>query len=69
MLTVTCEPSVSETNQAAQNETAAPSDMEISKRVMRIRSRWSVSERIRRRREAEERFGDLMIKLLGAEAA
>lgn len=69
MLTITCEPSVSETTNAAQNETVLPSDMEISRRVMQIRSQWSVSERIRRRREAEQRFGDLMVKLMGAEAA
>ncbi len=67
MLTVTCEPAVSETNQAAQNETL-PSDLEISRRVLRIRSRWSESERIQRRLEAEERFADLMCKLVGSAA-
>ena len=68
MLTVTCEPTVSETNQAAQIETL-PSDLEISRRVSRIRSQWSVGERIRRRREAEQRFADLMDKLVGNDAA
>lgn len=68
MLTVTCEPSVSETNRSTQNETL-PSDAEISRRVLRIRSRWSVSERIRRRHEAEQRFVDLMDALISAEAA
>jgi hypothetical protein len=66
MLTATCEQAVSETTQVAQNETI-PSDLEISRRVMRIRSRWSVGERIRRRRDAEQRFVDLMTAL--AEAA
>ena len=59
MVTMICEPSVSELNQSTQNETL-PSDLEISRRVLRIRSRWSVSERIRRRHEAEQRFADLM---------
>lgn len=68
MLTVTCEPTVSETTHTAQNETL-PSDLEISRRVLRIRSRWSVGERIRRRRTAEQRFADLMDKLDGIEAA
>lgn len=67
MLTVTREPAVSETNQTAQNETL-PSDLEISRRVLRIRSRWSESERIQRRLDAEERFADLMCKLVGSAA-
>jgi hypothetical protein len=67
MLTATCEPIVSETTPSAQNET--PSDFEISRRVLRIRSGWSVGERVRRRRAAEQRFADLMDKLVGIEAA
>ncbi len=67
MLTVTREPAVSETNQTAQNETL-PSDLEISRRVLRIRSRWSESERIQRRLDAEVRFADLMCKLVGSAA-
>lgn len=67
MLTVTCEPSVSETNRAAQIETL-PSDVEISRRVLQIRSKWTVSERVRRRREAEERFTDLLDSLMGPAA-
>ena len=51
-----------------QNETFL-SDAEISRRVMRIRSGWSVGEKVRRRREAEERFADLMGKLVGDTAA
>ncbi len=66
MLT-TCAPNISETTVAAQNETL-PSDIEISRRVLRIRSRWSVGERIRRRREAEQRFVDLMSALAGEAA-
>jgi hypothetical protein len=68
MLTVTCEPEVFETNAPAQNEIAV-SDCEISRRVMRIRSGWSVAERVRRRREADRRFDELIETLLGAEAA
>lgn len=62
MLTVTSDPCVSEPNHASQNETA-PSDLEISRRVMEIRAGWSLSERVRRRREAETRFADLMASL------
>ncbi|MFK8113460.1 MAG: hypothetical protein AB8B91_14745 [Rubripirellula sp.] len=61
MLTVT-EPTVATTTQAAQIETL-PSDAEISRRVLRIRSQWSVSERLQRKRDADERFADLMCKL------
>ena len=67
MLTVTREPSVSETTSAAQIETL-PSDLEISRRVLQIRSKWSVSERVRRRREAEQRFNDLIDTLMGPAA-
>ena len=67
MLTVTCEPNVAKMTEAAQIETL-PSDVEISRRVLRIRSRWSISERIRRRQEAELRFADLMCAL-GVDAA
>ena len=68
MLTLTNQNNVSERTSVAQNETL-PSDAEISRRVMRIRSGWSVGERVRRRREAEERFADLMDKLVGDTAA
>jgi len=50
---------VSMISTASQNETA-PSDAEITRRVMRIRSSWSVAERLRRRREADDRFADLL---------
>ena len=62
MTTKTCAPCVSKSPRVAQNETL-PSDAEISRRVLRIRSRWSVGERLRRRREAEQRFVDLMTVL------
>ena len=52
---------------AAQNETL-PTDLEISRRVLRIRSRWTIGERVRRRREAEQRFIDLMDALAGEAA-
>ena len=68
MVTMICQPDVSETTRSTQNETL-PSDLEISRRVLRIRSRWSVSERIRRRHEAEQRFADLMEKLIGNDGA
>ena len=66
MLTIT-EPSVAKETKAAQIETL-PSDLEISRRVLRIRSCWSVSERVQRRHDAEQRFIDLMCRL-GVEAA
>ena len=66
MLTITCEPKVTD-NAVTQNEILL-SDLEISRRVLQIRSNWSVSERLRRRREAEQRFADLMNKL-GSQAA
>lgn len=65
MLTAICEQAVSESNAVAQNETL-PSDIEISRRVMQIRSGWTVAERIRRRRDAERRFVDLMTALTEA---
>ena len=68
MLTLTNKKSVSDRISVTQNETL-PSDAEISRRVMRIRSGWSVGEKVRRRREAEERFADLMGKLVGDTAA
>ena len=67
MLTVTCEPAEVELKQTVQNETA-PSDMEIMQRVRQIKSKWTASECVRRRREAENRFIDLMCQL-GVEAA
>ena len=68
MLTATCEPNVSTVCESAQNETL-PSDREISRRVLRIRSRWSPSERVRRRKMAEDRFVDLLSALVGLDAA
>jgi hypothetical protein len=46
-----------------------PSDAEISRRVLNIRSNWSVQERIARRREADNRFADLMCALIDADTA
>lgn len=59
MLMTPCAQAVSKPPVPSQIETV-PSDVEISRRVLRIRSRWSVGERMRRRREAEDRFADLM---------
>ena len=67
MMTATCAPAVSESIRAAQIETG-PSDLEISRRVLQIRSKWTVSERMRRRQEAEQRFVDLVDSLMGPAA-
>ena len=67
MLT-TCEPNIFEAPASDQNEITV-SDREISNRVLKIRSGWSVAERIRRRREAERRFDELIDTLMGAHAA
>jgi hypothetical protein len=53
---------VSESRNLNQNETIV-SDAEISARVLRIRSGWSVNERMERRREAERRFANLIESL------
>ena len=50
---------VSMISAASQNETA-PSDAEITRRVMKIRSSWSVAERLRRRREADDRSAQFL---------
>ena len=68
MLTVTCEPEVTEEVVTTENEIAV-SDCEISRRVLRIRSGWSLAERIRRRREADRRFDELIEALFSVEAA
>ncbi len=63
MLTATLPtPSVSESRHSNQNETFV-SDADISERVLRIRSGWSVKERMERRREAERRFANLVESL------
>jgi len=46
-----------------------PSDAEISRRVLSIRSNWSVQERIARRREADNRFANLLCALIDADTA
>ncbi|QDT02816.1 hypothetical protein K227x_11940 [Rubripirellula lacrimiformis] len=68
MLTITCEPTVSENTTTAQIETL-PSDAEISRRVLQIRSSWSLSERVERRHEADRRFETLIEQLSICEAA
>ena len=67
MLTATCEPARVDLTPETQNETL-PSDFEIMRRVRNIKSGWSATECIRRRREAENRFVDLLCRL-GMEAA
>ena len=67
MLTATCVPAEVELTQSTQNETT-PSDLEIMRRVLQIKSKWTATECIRRRREAENRLTDLLCQL-GVEAA
>ena len=52
-------------NRSTQNETTV-SDEEISRRLLAIRSSWSVAERMERRREADRRFAELLNKLTAA---
>lgn len=59
---------VSEAMIVTQMETL-PSDAEISRRVLNIRSKWSAQERVARRREADNRFADLMCALIDADTA
>ncbi len=59
MLTTTTYSVVSEVPALTQNENL-PSDLEVSRRVLEIRSGWTLSERVRRRREADRRFADLL---------
>ncbi|MDA8744729.1 hypothetical protein N9N28_08860 [Rubripirellula amarantea] len=68
MLTATFETNVAECTTVAQNETL-PTDAEISRRVLAIRSGWTVGERVRRKREANERFVELLDALALSEAA
>ncbi|WP_442510099.1 hypothetical protein SH528x_001705 [Novipirellula sp. SH528] len=68
MLTVTRPETVSKATTPAQNEIRL-SDTEISRRVVAIRSGWSIAERVRRRREADKRFLDLIDALSACEAA
>jgi len=67
MLTATYEPKEIELTQETQNETL-PSDLEILRRVTQIKSEWTPTECIRRRREAKNRFAELMSKLDGEAA-
>ena len=68
MLTIAHNETQTADNNQAQIETAV-SDVEISRRVLEIRAGWSVSERVRRRQEAERRFSNLLDALNAAEAA
>ncbi|GAA4471593.1 MULTISPECIES: hypothetical protein [Novipirellula] len=68
MLTATRPETVSNSTQSTQNEIRL-SDAEISRRVVAIRSGWSIAERVRRRREADKRFLDLIDALSACEAA
>lgn len=68
MLTLTAESAVAQMTTTAQSETL-PSDAEIMRRVHAIRSNWTISEKLQRRRAAEERFENLLDTLCLAEAA
>lgn len=56
---------VASANRLKQDETFV-SDEEISRRLLSIRSGWTVAERIERRREAERRFSELLNVLTAA---
>ncbi len=62
------ESEVSSWEQVAQNESPL-TDLEVSQRVLHIRSGWSVKERLERRREAERRFAELIDALASATTA
>jgi len=62
MLTIVPAENISQPTAESQNENL-PSDIEIWRRVREIRAGWSVTERVRRRREAEHRFADLLDSL------
>lgn len=62
MLTATCESTCINETRTNQIETL-PSDLEIMRRVRKIKSSWTPGECVRRRREAERRFADLLQKL------
>ncbi|KAA1259947.1 hypothetical protein LF1_24850 [Rubripirellula obstinata] len=68
MLTYATESTVAQMTTDTQNETL-PSDVEIMRRVNAIRSNWTMSEKLQRRRAAEERFENLIDALCLAEAA
>ncbi|MCM2371498.1 hypothetical protein [Aporhodopirellula aestuarii] len=57
--TATATEYVSQAAESAQNETPL-TDVEILRRVRRIQSGWSVSERMDRRMEANRRFASLL---------
>lgn len=60
MLTIAAHRSeVSSWENHAQNEIPL-TDAEVSRRVLNIRSGWSVQERVERRHEAERRFAELI---------
>lgn len=85
MLTLTCHPSVSNQGRVSNQDRVSkqdsvtadarlaaaslPSDAEITRRVLEIRSHWSLAERVERRQEADNRFADLLDKLCVVEAA
>ncbi|TWU23057.1 hypothetical protein Pla52o_25910 [Novipirellula galeiformis] len=71
MLTITRNAKVSKASKsiASTPNEIRLSDAEIARRVVAIRSGWSIAERVRRRREADKRFLDLIDSLSACEAA
>ncbi len=74
MLTITRNAKVSKVSKVSKSIASTPneirlSDAEIARRVVAIRSGWSIAERVRRRREADKRFLDLIDSLSACEAA
>lgn len=76
MLTTSSPTHVSFTTLSSHSETLAhhcgecgPSAEEVQRRVMEIRASWDLKERIARRREARDRFENLVEALCGGHAA
>lgn len=65
MFTATTAPTFSNiSNPVASSQfESVPSAEEIANRVMAIRSKWDLNERIARRRVAEKRFAELLSAL------
>ena len=61
MLTTTAPPADTSWEPTTSSHIETPlSDDEIFRRVSKIRSTWSIHERVQRRREADRRFEDLL---------
>lgn len=52
----------------AHDREGTPSPKEISRRILEVRASWDVQERIERRRDARDRFVQLMSRLDSSES-